>query len=86
MTLANRYALETKLKMAGARIYDNVHVSGHASREDHWELLRMINPEQVIPSHGNMTMHASYVEMAEDAGYGFGDTVHIMRNGEEMIL
>lgn len=86
MTLANRYALETKLKMAGARIYDNVHVSGHASREDHWELLRMINPEQVIPSHGNMQMHASYVEMAEDAGYVFGDTVHIMRNGEEMVL
>jgi ribonuclease J len=86
MTLANRYALETKLKMAGARIYDNVHVSGHASREDHWELLRMINPEQVIPSHGTMTMHASYVEMAEDAGYVFGDTVHIMRNGEEMII
>lgn len=86
MTLANRYALETKLKMAGARIYDNVHVSGHASREDHWELLRMINPEQVIPSHGNMMMHASYVELAEDAGYVFGDTVHIMRNGEEMVL
>ncbi len=86
MTLANRYALETKLKMAGARIYDNVHVSGHASREDHWELLRMISPEQVVPSHGNMEMHSSYVEMAEDAGYAFGDTVHIMRNGEEMIL
>ncbi len=86
MTLANRYALETKLKMQGARIYDNVHVSGHASREDHWEVLRLVNPEQVIPSHGNMIMHASYVEMAEDAGYVFGDTVHIMRNGEEMIL
>lgn len=86
MTLANRYALETKLRMAGARIYDNVHVSGHASREDHWELLRMINPEQVIPSHGTMMMHSSYVELAEDAGYVFGDTVHIMRNGEEMVL
>ncbi|MCZ7397653.1 MAG: RNase J family beta-CASP ribonuclease [Candidatus Methanoperedens sp.] len=86
MTLANRYALETKLKMAGARVYDNVHVSGHASKEDHWELLRMVNPEQVIPSHGNMTMHASYVELAEDAGYVFGDTVHIMRNGEEMVI
>jgi ribonuclease J len=86
MTLANRYALETKLKMAGARIYDNVHVSGHASREDHWELLRMVKPDQVIPSHGNMTMHASYVELAEEAGYVFGDTVHIMRNGEEMVV
>lgn len=86
MTMANRHALEIKLRMAGARIYENVHVSGHASKEDHWELLRMIAPEQVIPSHGNMTMHASYVEMAEDAGYVFGDTVHIMRNGEEMVL
>ncbi|MCE8423107.1 MAG: RNase J family beta-CASP ribonuclease [Candidatus Methanoperedens sp.] len=86
MTLANRYALETKLKMSGARIYDNVHVSGHASTEDHWELLRMINPEQVIPSHGNMVMHSNYVGLAEEAGYVFGDTVHIMRNGEEMLL
>ncbi len=86
MTMANRHALEIKLKMAGARIYENVHVSGHASKEDHWELLRMVNPEQVIPSHGNMVMHSHYVELAEDAGYVFGDTVHIMRNGEEMVL
>lgn len=86
LTQANRYALETKLKMVGARIYDNVHVSGHASREDHWELLRMVNPEQVIPSHGYITMHASYIEMAEEAGYVFGDTAHIMRNGEEMVV
>jgi ribonuclease J len=86
MTMTNRHALEIKLKMAGARIYENVHVSGHASREDHWELLRMIAPEHVIPSHGNITMHSNYVEMAEDAGYVFGDTVHILRNGEEMVL
>lgn len=86
MTMANRHALEIKLKMQGARIYENVHVSGHASREDHWELLRLIAPDQVIPSHGNMAMHSNYVEMAEDAGYVFGDTVHIMRNGEEMVL
>jgi ribonuclease J len=86
MTMANRHVLEIKLKMAGARIYENVHVSGHASKEDHWELLRMVNPEQVIPSHGNMVMHSHYVELAEDAGYHFGDTVHIMRNGEELVL
>ena len=86
MTMANRHVLDIKLKMAGARIYENVHVSGHASREDHWELLRMVNPEQVIPSHGNMVMHSHYVELAEDAGYHFGDTVHIMRNGEELVV
>lgn len=86
MTMANRYAMETKLRMRGARIYDNVHVSGHACREDHWELLRMVNPEKVIPSHGDLAMHSNYVEMAEETGYVFGDTVIIMRNGEEIIL
>jgi ribonuclease J len=33
-----------------------------------------------------MVMHSHYVELAEDAGYHFGDTVHIMRNGEEMVV
>jgi len=86
MTQANRYALETKLRMRGARIYDNVHVSGHAYREDHWELLRLVNPEHVIPAHGDIMMHSSYIEMAEDAGYILGDTLHLLRNGEELYI
>ena len=83
---ANRYALDTKLKMKGARIYDNVHVSGHAYKEDHWELLRMVKPEHVIPAHGTLEMHSAYAEMAEDTGYEFGETVHILRNGQELSL
>ncbi|RZN13691.1 MAG: RNase J family beta-CASP ribonuclease [Methanosarcinales archaeon] len=86
MTQANRYALETKLQMRGARIYKDVHTSGHASSEDHWELLRMVQPEHVIPAHGNINMHSNYVEMAETAGYVLGETVHILRNGEEILL
>ncbi|MGP8319904.1 MAG: RNase J family beta-CASP ribonuclease [Methanosarcinaceae archaeon] len=86
MTKANRYALETKLRMRGARIYDGVHVSGHAYREDHWELLRLINPEHVIPAHGHIMMHSSYIEMAEDAGYELGNTLHLLRNGEELYI
>lgn len=86
MTLANRYALETKLKMQGARIYEDVHVSGHACREDHWELLRMVKPQHVVPSHGDLSMHINYIEMAEDAGYELGYNAHIVRNGEEILL
>jgi len=85
-TRANRHALETKLRMRGARIYDGVHVSGHACKEDHWELLRMINPEHVIPAHGNIVMHSSYIEMAENTGYVLGNTIHLLRNGDELIL
>jgi len=33
-----------------------------------------------------MVMHSHYVGLAEEAGCNFGDTVHIMRNGEEMVL
>ncbi len=83
---ANRYACETKLKMKGARIYDNVHVSGHAYKEDHWELLRMVKPEHVIPAHGTHADARAYAEMAEDTGYEFGETVHILRNGQELTL
>ena len=86
MTQANRYSLETKLKMRGARIYDNVHVSGHAYREDHWELLRMLKPEHVIPAHGTIQMHSEYIQMAEDSGYILGDTLHLLRNGEELYI
>jgi ribonuclease J len=83
---ANRYSCETRLKMKGARVYDKVHVSGHACREDHWELLRMVRPEHVIPAHGTMDMHTAYVEMAEDTGYLLGETVHVLRNGQELTL
>ncbi|WP_424357948.1 RNase J family beta-CASP ribonuclease [Methanocella sp. MCL-LM] len=86
LNIANRYTCETKLKQKGARIYDRVHVSGHAYKEDHWELLRMVRPEHVIPTHGTLNMHTAYVEMAEDTGYEFGQTVHILRNGQELTL
>ncbi|HSD58964.1 MAG TPA: RNase J family beta-CASP ribonuclease [Methanotrichaceae archaeon] len=86
MNISNRHIVETKLKMRGARIYDNVHVSGHACREDHWELLRMINPEHVIPSHGNLVSHGQYLQIAEETGYSLGTNVHLVRNGQELII
>ena len=86
LNISNRFTIETKLKMRGARIYDNVHVSGHACREDHWELLRMINPEHVIPSHGNLVSHGNYLMMAEDTGYSLGSNIHLVRNGQELVL
>jgi ribonuclease J len=86
LNTSNRYIVETKLKMRGARIYDNVHVSGHACREDHWELLRMINPEHVIPSHGNLVSHGNYLTMAEETGYSLGSNIHLVRNGQELVI
>ncbi|MHC1630808.1 MAG: RNase J family beta-CASP ribonuclease [Methanotrichaceae archaeon] len=86
LNVSNRHVVETKLKMKGARIYDNVHVSGHAYLEDHWELLRMMNPDQVITSHGTFESHGKYMMMAEENGYGLGDTIHILRNGQRLLF
>jgi len=83
---ANRYSLETKLKMRGARLYTDVHVSGHAAREDHWELIKMLKPNHIFPTHGDLSMTSSYVELAEDAGYSLRDNIHLLRNGQNIAV
>jgi ribonuclease J len=83
---ANRYSLETKLKMRGARLYTDVHVSGHAAREDHWELIKMLKPTHIFPTHGDLTMTSSYVELAEEAGYSLRDNIHLLRNGQNIAV
>ncbi len=83
---ANRYSLETKLKMRGARLYTNVHVSGHAAREDHWELIKILKPDHIFPTHGDLSMTSSYVELAEEAGYSLRDNIHLLRNGQSITI
>ena len=78
---ANRYIIERNLKEQGVRILKDVHVSGHAMREDHRDLLRILNPEIVIPMHGETERLASYATLCEEEGFVIGDTVHIMTDG-----
>lgn len=83
---ANRHIMESKLKASGARIYANVHVSGHAGREDHREFLRMLKPKHIIPAHGELEMLVAYGELAEEEGYKIGHNVHILRNAKAQVF
>ncbi len=83
---ANRYILETKLKMQGARIIKGAHVSGHASRVEHQELLKMLEPHHIFPAHGGIDLQSNYVELAEREGYRLNDTVHLLRNHQRILL
>jgi ribonuclease J len=83
---ANRYALETKLHMLGARLYKDAHVSGHASKEDHRDVLKMLQPENIMPCHGNLTMLATYAELAEELGYSIDKDMYLRRNGQAVEL
>ena len=78
---ANKHNLEKSLKSQGVRVINNVHVSGHAKREDHRDMIRLLKPKHIIPSHGNMEKLASFASLASEEGYILGKTVHIMSNG-----
>jgi ribonuclease J len=84
MNFGQRYLVETRLKMRGARIFEDLHVSGHAQREDHYELLHLLDPQHIIPSHGGMHFTGSYATFAEEVGYKFGNDLHILRNGQRV--
>lgn len=83
---ANRAILEQKLKNLKVRIFKDIHVSGHAAREDHRDLINMLKPEHIIPSHGNITKLTPLADLAVEMGYTLGETVHLMRNGQKMKL
>jgi len=77
----NRYILETKLESQGVRIFNDVHVSGHAAKEDHRKLLNLLKPERIIPCHGDMAMKGAYLQLAAEEGYELNKNVHLINNG-----
>jgi len=81
-----RYQSEKLLGMQGARIYDDIHVSGHLREEGHYEMLDALQPKNVIPAHQSLEGFAPYVDLAEDMGYKAGRDLHITRNGNMIKL
>ena len=81
-----RYQSEKLLKMQGARIYDDIHVSGHLREEGHYEMLDALQPKHVIPAHQNLKGFAPYVDLCESQGYKLGRDVHVTRNGNMIQL
>jgi ribonuclease J len=86
MNYGQRHMLETLLKMRGVRLFDELHVSGHAYREDHYELIHLLNPQHIIPSHGNIDMTGGYVQFAEESGYTLNNDIHLLRNGQKITF
>jgi ribonuclease J len=86
MNFGQRYVVEQHLKKAGARIFEDLHVSGHAYREDHYEFLQLLQPQHIIPAHADMKMTAAYAEFTGDLGYTLDNDVHLLRNGQRLII
>lgn len=85
-TVANRATLERKLKQKNVRIFKEIHVSGHASREDLRDLIEMVKPKHIIPAHGESSKQKPLADLAVDLGYKIGENVHLTKDGDILRL
>ncbi len=83
ISIQNRKILDSKLKERGVHLFKNIHVSGHAAKEDLRELVDMLKPQHIIPAHGDMKKRVAFAELGKELGYGSG-TIHLLSNGESV--
>lgn len=86
INMANRAIIEERLAKNGVRIFKDLHTSGHASREDHRDLLNTLKPKHLIPAHGDVTKLSPMADLACSLGYTLEKTVHILRDGQIIEL
>lgn len=84
--IANREKLEANLRNFNARIFRDIHQSGHAAREDLRDLINLVKPQHIIPAHGEPKMLNALADLAAEMGYKKGANVHVMGNGERIRL
>lgn len=86
VNISNRNQLEKRLKEKGVRIFTEVHVSGHAAREDLRDFINLLQPKHIIPAHGDMKKLVSLAELCSELGYNLGKNTHIMQDGQCLQL
>lgn len=77
----NRADMDEALRKLGVRIFADIHVSGHSSREDIREFLMMVKAKHVIPAHGDPKMMESFISLAKEVGYSDGK-IHAIVEGQ----
>jgi len=81
--IQNREILEKALLKKRVRLFKDIHVSGHAAREDHRDLINMLKPKHIIPTHGNFQMANKIRELAVEMDY---TNIHILGDKNSIIL
>ncbi len=60
---------------------EKVHVSGHGSREDGREMLRLLKPRYFLPCHGELRHQVTHRRLAFEEGIP-GERVFLLQNGQ----
>src|SRR3989344_6102776 len=84
INLKNREVMDKKIMDKGCRMFKGIHVSGHGAKEDLRDLLNMIKPDNIVPTHGGFDMKMALAGLAKDMGYKLGKNVFVMKDGERV--
>lgn len=79
----NRDKLDEALKARNVRLFTDVHVSGHAAREDHRDMIEMVKPKHIIPAHAGAAKAEMMRELAAQLGY---KNTHILMDGKRIMV
>ncbi|MBD3310470.1 RNase J family beta-CASP ribonuclease [Candidatus Woesearchaeota archaeon] len=82
INIQNRKELEKQLHRYGVRIFKDIHVSGHAGREDLRDFVNMIDPEIIVPAHAEMEDTKAMTGLAKEMGRRW----KILQNGQRLKL
>jgi ribonuclease J len=85
VNIENRNLLDGRLKKRGSRLFKNLHVSGHAGREDLRDFLEMTKPEHIIPAHGGHDKTAHLITLAKELGYK-DKYLHLTSNAKRLTF
>jgi ribonuclease J len=83
--IEQRGFLEKRLREKGVRIFKDIHVSGHAGREDLRDLLNMLKPKHIFPAHGDIDMMRGMEDLALEMRFN-KENIHLMKNGTKIRL
>ena len=70
----------------GCEITEDIHVSGHGQKQDLKQLIEILQPEHIIPSHGHHGLLSPVVKLAQEIGYEPGKTIHLVSNGQQLEI
>lgn len=84
--IRNREIIEEKLRQAKVRIFKDIHVSGHAAREDLRDMINIVKPKHIIPAHGTPLMLHAAIDLASEMGYMPNATIHLLKDGQRITL
>ncbi|MBW2970184.1 RNase J family beta-CASP ribonuclease [Candidatus Woesearchaeota archaeon] len=85
INIQQRAILDKKLTKQGARLFKDIHVSGHNSKEDLREIIKILKPKYLLPTHGEPEKTDAFKKMAKEEGYT-DKTIHILTNGQRITL